>query len=135
MTLALPINASEDETAKATAEAQKAMAGVKQCGDLHERARELKGATAGDLNSIRVGDLRANPQMYEQIPRLPVGGTAGPFRVAEGLQVVALCRKEGGDGLPGRDAISQQLLIQKLEAASRRYMRDLRRQATVDIKP
>lgn len=135
MTLALPINASEDETAKATAEAQKAVAGVKQCGDLHERARELKGATAGDLNGIRVGDLRANPQMYEQIPRLPIGGAAGPFRVAEGLQVVAVCRKEGGDGLPSRDAVSQQLLIQKLEAASRRYMRELRRQATVDIKP
>lgn len=135
ITLALPINASDDETAKATAEAQKAVAGVKQCTDLHERARQLKGATSGDLTGLRVGDLRGNPQMYEQIPRLPIGGTAGPFRVAEGLQVVALCRKEGGDGLPGRDAVSQQLLIQKLEAASRRYMRDLRRQATVDVKP
>jgi peptidyl-prolyl cis-trans isomerase SurA len=54
--------------------------------------------------------------------------------VAEGLQVVSLCSKSGGDGLPTRDAISQQLLIQKLEAAGRRYMRDLRRQATIDIK-
>ena len=72
--------------------------------------------------------------MYEQLPRLPIGGTAGPFRVAEGLQVVALCSKAGGDGLPTRDAIQQQLLIQKLDSAGRRYMRDLRRQATIDIK-
>ncbi len=135
MTLALPINASADETARATAEAQKAMSGVRQCNDLHQRAREMKGATSGDLNGVRVGDLRGNPEMFEQIPKLAVGGTAGPFRVAEGLQVVALCRKEGGDGLPSRDAISQQLLIQKLESASRRYMRDLRRTATVDIRP
>ena len=64
-----------------------------------------------------------------------MGATAGPFRVAEGLQVVALCGKVGGgDGLPARDAISQQILLQKLEAAGRRYMRDLRRQATVDVK-
>ena len=83
---------------------------------------------------MRVGDLQANPQMFEQIPKLPVGGTAGPFRVAEGLQVVALCGKVGADGLPTRDAIGQQILLQKLEAAGRRYMRDLRRQATIDVK-
>jgi peptidyl-prolyl cis-trans isomerase SurA len=73
--------------------------------------------------------------MYEEIPKLAVGRAAGPFRVAEGLQVVALCSKEGSDGLPARDVISQQILVQKLEAASRRYMRDLRRVATIDIKP
>jgi peptidyl-prolyl cis-trans isomerase SurA len=134
MTLALPSNASPDETSRATAEAQKAMAGVRQCSDLHVQSRQTKGSTSGDLNGVRVGDLAANPQMYEQLPRLPIGGTAGPFRVAEGLQVVALCSKSGGDGLPARDAISQQLLIQKLDAAGRRYMRDLRRQATIDIK-
>ncbi len=134
MTLPLPNNASPDEVAKATAEAQKAMAGVRSCADIHVRARELKGATSGDLQGIRAGDLAANRQMFEEIPRLNVGGTAGPFRVSEGLQVVALCGKVGGDGLPARDVISQQLLLQKLEAAGRRYMRDLRRQATVDFK-
>jgi peptidyl-prolyl cis-trans isomerase SurA len=134
MTLPLPVNASSDEVAKATGEAQRAMQGVRSCGDLHARSRELKGATSGDLNGIRVGDLQANREMYEALPKLSVGGTAGPFRVAEGLQVVALCSKIGGDGMPTRDAISQQLLLQKLEAAGRRYMRELRRQATVDIK-
>jgi peptidyl-prolyl cis-trans isomerase SurA len=134
MTLPLPINASPDEVAKATTEAQRAMTGVRSCTDLHARSRELKGATSGDLNGVRVGDLQANRQMYEDLPKLSVGGTAGPFRVAEGLQVVALCGKSGGDGLPPRDTISQQILLQKLEAASRRYMRDLRRQATIDLK-
>ena len=101
---------------------------------MHVRARELKGATSGDLNGVRVGDLAANAQMYEQLPKLSIGGVGGPFRVAEGLQIVSLCGKVGGDGLPTRDAISQQILLQKLEAAGRRYMRDLRRQATIDVK-
>jgi peptidyl-prolyl cis-trans isomerase SurA len=134
MTLALPVNASPEETSRATAEAQKAMAGVHQCNDLHQQSRLLKGATSGDLKSIRVGDLRSNPQMYEEIPKLPVGGVAGPFRVAEGLQVVALCSKEGAGGLPSREAISQQILLKKIEAAARRYLRDLRRAATIDVK-
>ncbi len=134
LTLPLPLNASADETNRAMQEAQKAMTGIRQCSDLHGRARELKGATSGDLNGVRVGDLAANTQMYDQLPKLPIGGVAGPFRVAEGLQIVALCSKSGGDGMPTRDAISQQILLQKLEAAGRRYMRDLRRQATIDIK-
>ena len=105
-----------------------------QCGDLHAQARELKGATSGDLQSVRVGDLASQSPDVRRDPQAGVGGTAGPFRVAEGLQVVSLCSKEGANGLPTRDAISQQILLQKLEAASRRYMRDLRRQATIDVK-
>ncbi len=135
MTLALPANASAEETTRATADAQGAMASVRKCNDLHSLARQLKGATTGDLNGVRVGDLAANRQMYEDIPKLREGGTAGPFRVAEGLQVVALCSREGTGGLPPRDVISQQILLQKLESAGRRYMRDLRRVATIDIKP
>lgn len=132
MTLALPINASPDEVARATGEAQKAMSGVRTCEDLRHRERDIKGATSGDLRGIRAGDLAANREMYEQIPKLAPGGTAGPFRVAEGMQVVALCSKEGDTGMP-RDVVGQQILLQKLEAASRRYMRDLRRTATIDI--
>lgn len=135
LTLSLPVNASAEETNRASADAQKAMAAVRQCTDLHAQARELKGATSGDLKGVRIGDLSANRQMYEEIPRLQVGGTAGPFRVAEGLQIVSLCGRDGGGGLPTREAIQQQILLQKLEAAGRRYMRDLRRAATVDVKP
>jgi len=132
MTLALPINASPNEVARATAEAQRAMAGVRNCEDLRNRERDIKGATSGTL-TIQAGQLQANREMYEQIPKLAPGGTAGPFRVAEGLQIVALCSKEGASGLPTREVVGQQILLQKLEAASRRYMRDLRRVATVDI--
>jgi peptidyl-prolyl cis-trans isomerase SurA len=132
MTLALPINASPDEVARATAEAQRAMAGVRSCEDLRNRERDIKGATSGTL-TVQAGQLQANREMYEQIPKLAPGGTAGPFRVAEGLQIVALCSKEGASGLPTREVVGQQILLQKLEAASRRYMRDLRRVATVDI--
>lgn len=134
MTLPLPADASPEETSRVTAIAQKTMSSVRGCRDLFALAQQTKGATAGDLQGVRVGDLAANRQMYEELPRLNPGGTAGPFRVAEGVQIVSLCGKTGSDGMPGRDAISQQILLQKLEAAGRRYMRDLRRQATIDIK-
>jgi len=133
MTLPLPVNASAAETERATGDARRVMAAVRQCGDLHAQARPVKGASTGDL-SIRAGDLAANREMYDQIPKLQPGQTAGPFRVAEGLQVVSLCSREGGSGLPQRDTIAQQILLQKLEAAARRYMRELRRTATIEYK-
>jgi len=51
------------------------------------------------------------------------------------MQIVALCSKEGTGGVPSRDSIQQQILAQKLDAAGRRYMRELRRAATVEMKP
>ena len=134
LTLALPVNASPDEEARVKAEAQRLMVPVRQCADLFSQAGQSKGATAGKLDGLRTGDLVANREMYDQIPKLPIGGVAGPFRVAEGLQIVSLCSKEGADGLPTRDVVAQQILVQKLEAASRRYMREMRRVATIDIK-
>jgi peptidyl-prolyl cis-trans isomerase SurA len=134
MTLALPVNASAEEINRATADAQRAMATVRQCGDLHNQARTVRGATSGDLNGLRVGDLAANREMYESLPKLSPGQTGGPFRVAEGLQVVALCSREGGGNTPARDVVGQQILLQKLEAAGRRYMRELRRTATIEYK-
>ena len=92
------------------------MAGVRTCEDLRTANASIKGATSGDARPCGSATSRANREMYEQIPKLAPGGTAGPFRVAEGLQVVALCSKEGASGLPTRDAISQQILLQKLEA-------------------
>jgi peptidyl-prolyl cis-trans isomerase SurA len=46
LTLALPVNASAEETSRSTAEAQKAMAAVHQCNDLHAQARQMKAATS-----------------------------------------------------------------------------------------
>ena len=61
LTLSLPANASPEEINRATADAQKAMSGVRQCSDLHVQARQIKGSTSGDLNGLRAGDLAANP--------------------------------------------------------------------------
>ncbi|HSH99310.1 MAG TPA: peptidylprolyl isomerase, partial [Reyranella sp.] len=89
LTLALPVNASPDEEARVKIEAQRLMVPVRQCSDLFSQAGQSKGATAGKLDGIRAGDLVANREMYDQIPKLPTGGVAGPFRVAEGLQIVS----------------------------------------------
>lgn len=130
--LPLPPNASAAEIARGTGEAQKIMSQVTKCADLRAAAARTRGATTSDRDKLRLGDLPAN--VAQQINATPVGRAIGPYAVDGAIQILAVCSKEGDGGLPSRDAIQQQILSGKLEAAARRYMRDLRRTAIVDIR-
>lgn len=131
--LPLPPNANENEIARAKAEAERIMATVSKCADLRAAAARTRGATVSDIDKLRVGDLG---HMAQPIVNQPMGRAIGPYRLSDknALQIVSVCSKEGDGGLPSRDAIQQQILSGKLEAAARRYMRDLRRTAIVDIR-
>lgn len=130
--LPLPNNATAEEAQRQSGLAQSVMGEVQKCDDLFRQAGKLKGATVNEAKSIRMGDLP--PNVREQLQNHPLGKAAGPYRVNEALQVVSICSREGTDGLPPRDTIGQGLRQQKIETAARRYMRDLRRNALVDIK-
>lgn len=128
----LPPNASKDEIARGTAEAQRIIAQVAKCADLRAVAAKTRGASTSDRDKLRVGDLP--PNVAQQIASTPVGRAIGPFAVEGAIQILAVCSKEGDGGLPSRDAIQQQILAGKLEGAARRYMRDLRRAAIIDVR-
>jgi peptidyl-prolyl cis-trans isomerase SurA len=91
MTLPFAVNATPEQIAQVEARARETVSHVRGCEDLKREASTVPGATSGELRGLRVGDLRPNRAMYEQIPRLAPGGIAGPYRVAEGFQIVALC--------------------------------------------
>jgi peptidyl-prolyl cis-trans isomerase SurA len=135
--LPLPPNANQEEIARGTAEAQKIMSFVNKCADLRAAASRTRGATVTEIDKLRVGDLQQRqPHVAQQILATPVGRAVGPFRLEQegAIQILSVCSKEGEGGLPSRDAIQQQILATKVEAAARRYMRDLRRTAIVEIR-
>ena len=131
--LPLPANARQDEIARGTAEAQKIIGQVTKCADLRAAAARTRGATTTDIDKLRIGDL-PDPNVARQIAAAPVGRAIGPFAIPGSIQIIAVCSREGDGGLPSRDAIQQQILGGKLEGAARRYMRDLRRTAIIDIR-
>ncbi len=129
--LALPTNASATEVELQTSNARQIISKVTKCADLRTLGQRTKGASANDLERVRAGDLGP---MGQQLSQAPVGTAVGPLRLADSLQIVAACSRDGEGGLPSRDSIQQTLLATKLEAAARRAMRDLRRTAIVDIR-
>jgi peptidyl-prolyl cis-trans isomerase SurA len=81
--------------------------------------------------SMRSFPVPARPALLEMKP----GEWGQPQRTPEGLEIVVLCdRKFVERQLPDRDDIENQLFNQELAMMSRRYLRDLRRNAVVEMR-
>jgi peptidyl-prolyl cis-trans isomerase SurA len=68
---------------------------------------------------------------------LEVGQASPPIVQKNGVGVIMMCEKAAPSGpptVPSRDDIAETLMRQRLETLARRYMRDLRRTAFVDVR-
>jgi peptidyl-prolyl cis-trans isomerase SurA len=133
--LLLPIEtgagASELESQKQLAEQVRET--VSGCADLARVAKEIGVPPPTDPQKLRVGDVA--PRIRELIGPLKVGEASAPLRIEQGLLLLMVCVREDAPGnLPSRDEISENLLRQRLDLLSRRYLRDLRRAAFVDVR-
>ena len=99
--------------------------------------RVIKGGGApvavNDMGEARLGDLA--PDLRQVVAQLPVGRLSPPFN--GGKQVVALMvceRQDAPGGGPSREAVANALGNERLDMLQRRYMRDLRRAAFVEMR-
>lgn len=100
------------------------------CGDLDGSISGIQGANIVDLGQTSEAEL--NPAIASRISGVATG-RASPI-VIDGEQVnfIVVCAREtGGGGLPEREEISARLREQELSMLSDRYLRNLRREATI----
>jgi peptidyl-prolyl cis-trans isomerase SurA len=95
------------------------------------------GATAavgGDIGWVLPGQLA--PEVEETLEKMQDGDIAGPVRAAGGYYILQLRgqRSISPDDAPEREEVRRVLLNQRLELLARRYLRDLRRDAFVEIR-
>lgn len=133
--LLLPLEAGagqrEQESQKQLAEQVRET--VSGCADLARVAKELGVPPPTDPQKLRLGDVA--PRIRTLITPLKVGEASEPLRIDQGLLMLMVCvREEAPSNLPSRDDISENLLRQRLDLLSRRYLRDLRRAAFVDVR-
>jgi peptidyl-prolyl cis-trans isomerase SurA len=132
----LPPNANEAVKRTAAAEAMNIRGNAKSCPEMlrlgKERAPQM--SSEGKVNGASV-----SPQMRELLNKLQVGEVSQPILQRNGVGVIMLCSKETATAAksssePNRDEVFDSLLRQKLDTVSRRYLRDLRRAAYVDVR-
>ncbi len=66
---------------------------------------------------------------------LKVGEASPPIQSDTGVVMVMVCKRtDAPSTMPSRDDIADNLTRQRLDLIARRYLRDLRRQAFIDVR-
>ncbi len=128
--IAIPSGASEEQRRAAAERAGQARERIAGCAGLDALAGEIGAPGSGDLGTVKLSDLPA--PIRDAVVALPIGQPSRPVSVSGGLGVLVVCnRAESGID---RQRIADRLTAERLDMLSRRYMRDLRRSANVDIR-
>ena len=103
------------------------------CDALLARASQIGSDQSGDLGRVTMRDLPSD--IRSVVGALPVGRASAPLPHEGGVRFLMVCERDGaGTARPDRDAIRRDIAGRRLEMLARRYLRDLRRAAFVDIR-
>jgi peptidyl-prolyl cis-trans isomerase SurA len=93
--------------------------------------RQLPGS--GALGWVRIGELP--PDFARVLVDLPPGEVSEPLQGPAGVHLIVVCDRRGAvQSAPQRDEIAERLEAEQIDRLARRYLRDLRTQAFVDIR-
>lgn len=107
---------------------------AKSCDELEDIGRRVAAAVAPRQAPVRVGELPATVRRV--VATLPPGTMAAPVDTPEGILVAMVCSREEATRvtLPSREQVRRMIEDERLDMMARRYIRDLRRAAFVDVR-
>lgn len=106
---------------------------LRGCDDVSGAMSGVEGLIVSNLGAVAVNALV--PQIRDAVRGLEPGQATSVLETGAGLQVFVLCERElTGPGVPTSQEIERQLIDQQLGLLGRRWLRDLRREATVEIR-
>jgi peptidyl-prolyl cis-trans isomerase SurA len=131
----LAAQASEAMRRATILEAQSAKATAKNCEELLKIGKEKGSAQLSSEGRLRVEQIA--PAMRNIVLGLEPGQASQPIVQKNGVGVIMVCDKATASSaptVPSRDDVAESLMRQRLDTLARRYMRDLRRTAFVDVR-
>ena len=109
---------------------------LEDCGSMVEVAEELAAPASGELGWLKIGDLP--PALGRAVLELPVGEVSAPLDGPRGIHLLMVCDRRdprpAAETTPEREEIAQRLEDERIERLARRYLRDLRAQAFVEVR-
>jgi len=104
---------------------------VRGCEDFAAAATEAGTPQPAAAAKFKLKDL--NAELRALAADLDIGQASAPIRVPSGVQVLMICERQEDIG-PDRDVIRRTIERERVDMLSRRYLRDLRRSAFVDLR-
>ncbi|HEY7687841.1 MAG TPA: peptidylprolyl isomerase [Dongiaceae bacterium] len=129
--LPLEAGATPSQVADATDSARSLRQNVTSCADAADAGASID-ATTRDLTGL---DITALPPATQAIAiSQPVGQASEPVRIESGIAVYVVCARNISNAGPTDEELRDQIMSERLELLARGYLRDLRRNAFVDIR-
>jgi peptidyl-prolyl cis-trans isomerase SurA len=134
--LSLPVSVSASEATKAEmfAEAESLRQSVKSCSQLKDAADRFSGAEVKSLGSKTADSFPNAMQAY--LAQMSDGELSPPTVTSSGVELYVVCerkQKKVAD-LSKRDEVKDKLRNEELEILGKRYMQDLRLEASVEYR-
>lgn len=107
---------------------------AKSCDELEAIGRKLSASVPARMAPAKVDELPLNLRAIGA--QLPVGRPSPPIDVQAGLQIMMVCSRQEATTiqLPSEAAVRRMIEAERSDMMARRYMRDLRRAAFIDIR-
>ena len=103
------------------------------CAALADAAAELDAPESGRLGWLQLSDLP--PELRQAVSSLPVNQVSAPVQGPSGIHLLMVCdRREPQAVTPQREQIAERLQRERVERLARRYLRDLRKEAFVEVR-
>ena len=111
---------------------------VNGCDTLPKIAQQIRGMVVQDLSKMGIKITDLSPEIQEAIDKAGPGEATPPFMSPAGIEMMVRCDKRAPTvtayTIPSRQQIEEQLFDQQITMLSRRYLRDLRRNANVETR-
>lgn len=110
------------------------MGKIKSCDDTKDIKDKISGSFSNAFDEVALSELA--PAIRVVLENLQPGQSSEPIVSPQGSTVFMVCDKHyaEGAGIPSDEQIADQLINTRLAMLSRRYLRDLRRDSTVEIR-
>lgn len=106
------------------------------CDNMDDIHKKLPGSVYMNLGDMKVADL--SPQIQKALSTTKSGEAAQPFMSEAGIELIGRCDKRvqvlTAYTMPSKDEIEDQLFQTQIAAMMRRYLRDLKREANIQVR-
>ena len=144
--LLLPLapDAKPPQVKAAEARARELKPTMKGCADIETYARRTASEGSGKLGWLDLKDMPA--PLRQLVSALPPRQASEPFRGPLGVQILMVCDRQGREETvaaappppppppPSKDQTRQRLEEEQLERLATRYLRELRKDAYIDLR-
>lgn len=133
VSISFPKGTTREQAEPTVARFAQSAANIGGCGGADKIASEFNGEVV-ESDNVKMRDLP--PALQEMMLAMQVGQATRPFgSIEEGVRLLVLCgRDEVDPSAPSFDQVYAQLNEERVNLRSRRYLRDLRRDAVIDFR-